>query len=408
MIDCKTTELFQGWTNVSLYPSQCIKEIFQGGCLTDDPARPLALVLSSTSDWRGSFSFERQHNHDLLETLAKTHTVCHRYIQDSSEFNDSLEQVSRQRKIDVLVMRAHGLPQSQDYAKESMSPSSPERHFASLRSSLTQVATIILQSCWNAVTCGKDDFAGFIQAAAPPQATIYAATVPSDRIEIRSGNPPEARFFEMERDVTYRSGTAGYCMNPLESADPLKWEKPLEFLKHCNALLDYDLHDEAVIRIASEAFKSTDKEIQCKAFALFEKLVDKGQAYEAATSIAKEAFKSGDDSLISTRALMLFEELVDKGQAYEAAESAAREASKSTNGWIRSGAFSLFGKLVDKGQAYEAAISAATEASKSTSELIRDEAIRLLEKLRTYDATLQKQDRECSTVKQQGFSSKTS
>ena len=193
MADCNPTGLYQSWTNASQCPR--IHSIFQGGCLTDDVSKPLALVLSSTIDELGAFSFTHKNAHDFLATLAKTHTTCHRYIQDSSEFNDLIERFGSQKKIDILAQRAHGSSLSQKYAKGYISLYSPRGHFAALRSSLTPDATIILDSCLNALTCGEGDFAGFIHSMAPPLATVYAATRPTAHIEVQSGARPEVKLF---------------------------------------------------------------------------------------------------------------------------------------------------------------------------------------------------------------------
>jgi len=324
--------------------------------------------------------------------------------------------LGNQKKIDLLVMRAHGFPLGQGYAKEFMSPYSPRSNFEALKSSLTPDATIILNSCSNAVTCGEDDFAGFIRSMAPPQATVYAATRIFKLVEIQSGTPLRVRFSEFnsnfselnrhcwgnlkadldksmknglrslvekgcayEIDVTYRSGVDGYCNNPLDPDDMHK-QKLRDRLDLLCPLVEKGMAYEAAVNAANEAFKSTDEGTRGKAIFLFGKLVDKGQDYEAAINAATEAFKSTD---FSTRqqTISLFGKLVDKGQGYDVAINAATEAFKSTDTDTRRQALQLFGEVVDKGQGYEVAINAATEALKSTDDWTRNGAFYLLGKL---------------------------
>lgn len=360
-MDCDTTGFYQGLIDFPQYPSHCIEKIFQGGCLVDSISNPLALVLSSTIDygWGGSFSFVNPDNYDLLATLAKTHNVCHRSLQGPSELND-LERLGHQKKIDVLVKRAHGSSIAQQYEKEPMSTLTPRKYFAQLMSSLTPNATIILQSCLNAATCGEGDFAGFICSMAPPQATIYAATRSFAQIKIQSGIPPVARMFTTSGiDVTYRSGAGGYCNNPLQPDDLRKEE-----LDRLHLLVWHGLAYETALSAATEAFKSAD--LKTHVIDLLEILVDKGQGYEVAINIALEAFKD-TDYLTTIGAIDLIGMLVDQSQGYEVAISIAIEAFKTLDDIrTRIKAIALFEKLFDKGQGYEVAITSATEACKST------------------------------------------
>lgn len=358
MIDCKTTGFYQGLTILPQYPSHCISDLFQGGCLASKNP-PLALVVSSTRDENGALSFTHESNRNLLATLAKTHTVCHRYIQDSLELNDLIERLGHQKKIDVLVMRAHGTPLLQSYGKELMSPYSPRSHFVALNSSLTPDATIILNSCSNAATCGEDDFAGFIHSMAPSGATVYAATREIHCILIESGTPPKVELFHFDdetwdlTDVTFKSGADGYCNNPRMSApEDLHKQKLNNRLNLLRSLVDRGESYEAAISTASEAIESTDREIRINGFLLFERLFDKAQGYEAAIRVGIKNLKSTNDKIRIT-GILLLERVVDRGYGYEAAASAVIEAFKSTNEKLRYRAIILSEKLKDQG--YEVA-----------------------------------------------------
>jgi hypothetical protein len=315
MTGCTTAGLCQTWANITENPHLHIQRIFQGGCLTDDMSKPLALILSSTMDWNQAFSLTAQWEQDVFANLARNYTVCHRYIQDSTD--DSMEQLGIRKKIDVLLMRAHGKPLFQEYANELISPYSGAKFFAVFGSVLSAYATIILDSCLNAATCGIDDFAGFIRSIAPPEATVYAPTRRSDWLEIQSGSPPTVKMSFKGMDVTYRSGTDGYCNNPLDST-----EAELEKLKSMCLLAEKNQGIDAAISAASKSFKSSDFAIRNAAIDLFEKLFEKGHGFEAAANAASEALKSSDTKT-RNKAIQLFEKMFEKGQGLDAAIAAA-------------------------------------------------------------------------------------
>jgi len=301
MTDCKTTTgLCQTWASIAQNPHLHIQRIFQGGCLTDDLSKPLALILSSTFDNNGGLSLTEQKERGIFAALIKNHTVCHRYIQNSLEACEHIEQLGQKKKIDVLLMRAHGASHFQAYAEEVISSYSPRNVFAAVfRSSLTAFATIILHSCFNAVTCGVDDFASFIRSIAPPLATVYAATRSNEWIEIQSGTPPEVKMFNGQMDITYRSGADGYCNNPIDSIVAQKMK-----LQSLCYLVGEGQGIDAAINAASEAFKSTDSTIRDRAIDLFKKLFTIGQGFEATVSVTSEALKSSD-ALTRRKAIQL-------------------------------------------------------------------------------------------------------
>jgi len=299
-------------------------------CLTDNISKPLALILSSSSDWNGALN----RTQDAFATLAKNHTVCHRYIDHSAEINDHLKQLGQQKKIDVLVMRAHGGPILQQHAKDWMSVYSPRKDFTAFRSSLTSDATIIFYSCLNAATCGIDDLAGFVRSIAPPLATVYAPTQGIDKIEIQSGTPPKVRMLNNVTDVTYRSGVDGYCNNPHFGEAQIAKLKDLKIFASIGQVC------EAAIGLASEAFKSTDSTIRNQAIALWEKLFKKGPT----------------DSMILNYAIALWEKLFKKGQAVEAATCIASETFKSADSSICDNAIDLCRKLFEKDPGFKTSI----------------------------------------------------
>jgi hypothetical protein len=293
MTGCTTAGLCQTWAKVMENPHLHIQRIFQGGCLTDDLSKPLALILSSTYDNNGALALTMQRERSVFENLTKSHTVCHRYVQDGMDAADHLEQLGRRKKIDLLLMRAHGASHFQAYENEVISSFSPAKFVAALRSSLSLFATIILYSCFNAVTCGVDDFAGFMRSAAPPLAMVYGAARSTDRLEIGSKTPLKIRMFDGDTDVTYRSGTDGYCMSPTE---------PIEAQKHVLRSLSYLVEEDdqgidAAILAASKAFRSRDLSIRDKAFDLLNKILEKGQGIDAVLDLTSEALKSRDLSI---------------------------------------------------------------------------------------------------------------
>ena len=342
----------------------------KGGCLTDDISKPLALILSSSFDWNGALKA----NLDAYAVLAKTHTVCHRYFQNSWEAEIQMIHLGRQKKIDLLALRAHGGPIFQQYENELATLYNPLKFFDAFQLNLATDATIILESCSGAAKCGMDDYAGYIRSIAPPLATIYAATQGMNWIDIQSGAPPKVSLCYRETDVTYRSGADGYCNTPHFG------EAQIGKLQSLSWLVAYGQAIDPAISAASDAFQSKDTAIRDNAVELFGEIFKKGQGIDAAIRAASEAIKS-PDSGIRDSAIELFEELFKIGQGIDAAIRVASEAFKSKDVSIRDQAIGLFGKLFEKVQGVETAIGVASEAFKSTDCSVRYGALGLYRKL---------------------------
>ena len=79
---------------------------------------------------------------------------------------------------------------------------------------------------------------------------------------------------------------------------------------------------------------------------LFEKLVEKDQAFKEATDVATQTFKSHHNG-VQRKALVFFGKLVEKGQAFKEATDAATLASNSPDEFVRPRALDLFEKLIE-------------------------------------------------------------
>nr|NGX48201.1 hypothetical protein [Chlamydiota bacterium] len=99
-----------------------------------------------------------------------------------------------------------------------------------------------------------------------------------------------------------------------------------------------------------------------KTVKLFEKFIEKGQAYQEAIEAVKNFIQIKDPTKYPDKAVKLFKKLIEKGQGYQEAIEAAKyliQTDPSKGYYMQHYGVELFKKLIEKGQGYQEAIEAA-------------------------------------------------